>query len=271
MKKSTKVAIALSSVMSCLSAFAGGVEVPPPINWDFYIGASGVVYSYTHAISSSVLQTHPVPRFGAEVPVNSPAIYSNVGIIGGFDIGFGIWADRGYFGIEGRYDVGQLGAQEEVLGTITSFVFGTAAQFVNYPTMSHHASAVAKIGYQLLPRTMPYMILGWAHVKYSHPARLFGRLFPGITPGTVEHSYTSPYKKSLNGGIMGIGVSHLLVDGLSAFAEFAMVGYHMPRDIYIPYTVKAGSTVARATNIYNLEYYHFDMRLGINWSFASLI
>ena len=270
MKKSTKAAIALSSVMSCLSAFAGGVEVPPPTMWDFYIGASGAAYYYTHRISSHVVQVNVVPPDASELPTLNPGSYTNIGIVGGFDIGFGIWADRGYFGIEGRYDVGQLGAQEEVMATLVAFTYAPAAQFVNYPIMSHHASVVAKIGYQLLPRTMPYMVLGWARASYEHPVRVFGDA--AVAAGTVEHSYTSPYKKSLNGGILGIGVSHLLVDGLSAFAEFSIVGYHMPRDIYIPYTYPGDDAVIRRGNVvYNLAYYHFDMRLGINWSFASLL
>ena len=297
MKKSTKAVIALSAVMSCSSAFAGGVEVPPPNMWDFYIGASGVAYGHENRINSTVLFTVPMIGFDHTIPTfpyDPITQFRNIGVFGGFDMGIGVWADRGYFGVEGRYDIATLSAAHMLNGAIQTGITvlptliqtrSLTQQCVYSAKLTHNAAFVAKIGYQLLPRTMLYMIAGWVTTHYQLSLRTFGPgmwgivdlpFFGRIRPGTVEREGITPlvvYSKRLNGGTMGIGFSHLLVDSLSTFAEFSFSGYHIPTERKWMSTINVGAVLLEygATgNTTSWNYYNWNLRVGLNWSFVSL-
>jgi len=302
MKKSTKAAIALSSLTLYSSVFAGGVEVPPPTMWDFYVGGSAVGYGYEDRLNSVIHGTgtpfNPGTTSAAFPAANVwglPSVYRNMMVTGGLDLGVGIWADRGYFGVEGRYDFGRMSAQHMHVVAATSnplpaedlpAVNGNAFQSLYYDsTMRNNASVVLKIGYQLLPRTMTYFIAGWARTTYRLSHRTFSATVSTAAEGAT--SFLAPtreffaervFKRNLNGGTVGFGASHLLVDGLSAFAEFAMTSFHIPTERRIASVLATSSnglavganTFFPCTDILSFNYYHYNLRVGLNWSFASL-
>jgi len=296
MKKSTQAIIALSSLLfTCSSALAGGVEAPPPTVWDVYIGGSAVGYVYSHRFNSAILQAKvpataaPLAQAGitAGFPFPYSAEYQAITVLGGFDLGFGVWADRGYFGIEGRYDIGNLTQQ-------STFVYGTpfttdTPQYENYyhSKINNNAFVLLKIGYRLLPRTMTYIVGGWARSSYRLSLRTFNASvgLPTLfqVNSMVEAFSGTIYRKSINGGTIGFGISHLLVDGLTAFAEFAATGLHVPteirgispRDLQItsgpPSFIPLQTTVKSfGTDFLSFNFYYYNLRLGLNWSFAGL-
>jgi len=297
MKKSTKAVIALYSALLCSSAFAGGIEMPSRPCWDFYIGASGVAYGYEDRINSSVILVPPITSsvpivspvaVPGQVPINPMTQYRNIAVFGGFDVGIGVWAERGYFGVEGRYDISSISVEHMFNAThqgfsniagvgLTDLAAMPVAEYVYSSKLTNNAGLVAKIGYKLFRRTMYYVIAGWVTTNYKLSLRTFGTAANAVPSGTNQYFEGRVYHKRINGGTVGFGLSHLLINGLSAFAELAVSGYRIPSETkwssrYVDVQTGAAfpPTITNG-NVTSWNYYNWNLRVGLNWSFTSLM
>ncbi len=282
MKKSTQALAISSLLLTCSASFAGGVEMPEPLMWDFYIGGSGAAYGLEHRVNTfnlydSVITSNNISYSG---PAIQQTQYKDIEPLGGFDVGLGVWDNRAYYGIEGRYDIGVLRA-----GNAFTMESGLTARILQYFTIDssfkNNAFLVAKLGLRCR-MMLPYIMLGWAHTNLNYHLRQFSYNNLGNTNElrTVVMGHNT-VKRSLNGGTIGFGMMHFLGHGLSAFGEFALTGFSLPYKyttefLYLNTNAPIVDGVQpdfafskRAFWRSNLFYY--NLRVGLNWSFAALM